>query len=45
MQTDVDIVYDAFVDGSFSAKYNKGSWAYTIVNNKLDASIAEASEL
>ena len=33
--------YDAYVDGSFSAKFDKGSWAYTIVNPKTDESIAE----
>ena len=34
-------IYDAYVDGSFSAKFDKGSWAYTIVNPKTDTSIAE----
>ena len=33
------------LDGSFSAKHNKGSWAYTIVENVQDVSIAEASDL
>ncbi len=36
-------VYDAYVDGSFSAKHDKGSWAYTIVDNTLDVSVAHAS--
>ena len=35
------LIYDAYVDGSFSAKYDKGSWAYTIVNPETDESIAE----
>lgn len=39
------MVYDAYVDGSFSAKFDKGSWAYTIVENVQDVSIAEASGL
>ena len=34
-------IYDAYVDGSFSAKFDKGSWAYTIVNPETDESIAE----
>ena len=34
-------IYDAYVDGSFSAKFDKGSWAYTIVDNETDKSIAE----
>ena len=34
-------IYDAYVDGSFSAKYDKGSWAYTIVDSETDKSIAE----
>ena len=27
-------IYDAYVDGSFSAKFDKGAWAYTIVDNE-----------
>ena len=38
-----DKIYDAYVDGSFSAKYDKGAWAYTVVENEKDVSIAEAS--
>ena len=34
-------IYDAYVDGSFSAKNDLGSWAYTIVNPETDESIAE----
>ena len=45
MLLESDTVYDAYVDGSFSAKFNKGSWAYTIVQNDQDISIAEASGL
>lgn len=43
MLLESDMVYDAYVDGSFSAKHDKGSWAYTIVENVQDVSIAEAS--
>ncbi len=43
MLLESDMVYDAYVDGSFSAKYNKGSWAYTIVENVQDVSIAEGT--
>jgi ribonuclease HI len=39
--SDNSVVYDAYVDGSFSAKFDKGSWAYMIVNPETDASIAE----
>ena len=45
MLLETDIVYDAYVDGSFSAKFDKGSWAYTIVENEKDISIAQASGL
>ena len=45
MLSDTEKVYDAYVDGSFSAKFNKGSWAYTVVENEHDISIAEASGL
>ena len=45
MLLETDIVYDAYVDGSFSAKFDKGSWAYTIVESDQDVSIAEASGL
>ena len=34
-------IYDAYVDGSFSAKFDKGAWAYTIVDSEMDKSIAE----
>ena len=34
-------VFDAYVDGSFSAKQDRGAWAYVIVNPKTDKSIAE----
>ena len=34
-------IYDAYVDGSFSAKFDKGSWAYAVVNPTTDTSIAE----
>lgn len=34
-------VFDAYVDGSFSAKFDKGSWAYAIVNPVTDTRIAE----
>ena len=37
--------YDAYVDGSFSAKFDAGSWAYTIVESDQDVSIGEASGL
>jgi|TARA_B110000495_G_scaffold193806_1_gene199386 ribonuclease HI len=37
--------YDAYVDGSFSAKFDTGSWAYTIVESDQDVSIGEASGL
>ena len=43
MLLESDKIYDAYVDGSFSAKYEKGAWAYTIVNPTTDKSIAEAS--
>ena len=39
------VVYDAYVDGSFSAKLDRGSWAYTIVEPTQDTSIAEATGL
>tara|TARA_A100001037_G_scaffold63293_1_gene55343 strand:+ start:56266 stop:56763 length:498 start_codon:yes stop_codon:yes gene_type:complete len=35
-------IYDAYVDGSFSAKFDKGSWAYAIVEPDKDIRIAEA---
>jgi hypothetical protein len=35
-------IYDAYVDGSFSAKFDKGSWAYTIVDTTKDIRLAEA---
>ena len=35
-------VYDAYVDGSFSAKLDRGSWAYTIVEPTQDIRLAEA---
>ena len=38
-----DKIYDAYVDGSFSAKSDIGAWAYTIVDSNIDQSIAEAS--
>ena len=41
MLVELDMVYDAYVDGSFSAKFDKGAWAYTIVENVQDVSIAE----
>jgi len=45
MLVEKDTIYDAYVDGSFSAKFDRGSWAYTIVENEQDISIAEASGL
>ena len=45
MLLESDMVYDAYVDGSFSAKFDKGSWAYTIVESVQDVSIAEGTGL
>ena len=41
MSVENSIIYDAYVDGSFTAKFDKGAWAYTIVDNETDKSIAE----